>query len=102
HPCAGHVGAPKLMVAVTFTRKAAAEMRERVLHALGQAARSTAPPDSAQERVTWELAQRAVEQEARRGWRVTQHPARLRIETIDAYTTMLARAAPISTQVGAL
>ena len=97
-----HVEAPERIVAMTFTRKAAAEMRERVLHALGQAARSTAPPDSAHERVTWELAQRALEQDARRGWRVTQHPARLRIETIDAYTTMLARAAPISTQVGAL
>ena len=97
-----HVEAPERVVAMTFTRKAAAEMRERVLEALAQAAGEGVEPSSAHERVTLDLARRALAQDRRHGWKLTEHPARLRIETIDAYTTSLARAAPVATELGAL
>jgi ATP-dependent exoDNAse (exonuclease V) beta subunit len=49
------VKSPEEILAITFTRKAAAEMRARILQALQAAAE--AAPESAHKRSTWELAQ---------------------------------------------
>ena len=96
------VETPERVVAMTFTRKAAAEMRERVLAALQQAAHGSGAPVSEHERVTFDLACRALAQDRHHDWQLAQHPSRLRIETIDAFTTALARAAPLRTGLGAL
>jgi len=96
------VEAPERVVAMTFTRKAAAEMRERVIEALAAADEPLAPRASPHDRRTRELARAVLAQDRRHGWQLTLHPARLRINTIDAFTTALARAAPLSTAVGAL
>src|SRR5690606_959531 len=50
---------PEQILAITFTRKAAAEMRERVLEAL-QRARAGDPCDSPHQQTTHELALRAL------------------------------------------
>ena len=96
------VEAPERVVAMTFTRKAAAEMRERVLAALVDAANPLPPDASRHEARTRALARAALEQDRRHRWQLVLHPARLRIGTIDAFTTALARAAPLSTELGAL
>jgi ATP-dependent helicase/nuclease subunit A len=96
------VETPERVVAMTFTRKAAAELRERVLAALEQAANAGGAPASEHEQATVDLACRALAQDRRHDWQLRQHPARLRIETIDAFTTALARAAPLRTGLGAL
>jgi ATP-dependent exoDNAse (exonuclease V) beta subunit len=96
------VDAPERVVAMTFTRKAAAEMRDRVLEALAEAARPAASDASAHALRTRALALAALEQDRRNDWQLVRHPARLRIGTIDAFTTALARAAPVATKLGAL
>jgi ATP-dependent exoDNAse (exonuclease V) beta subunit len=94
------VDRPERIVAMTFTRKAAAEMRERIVEALRQAAREQAPRDE-HERRTLELAARALAQDKRQGWQLVAHPARLQILTIDALCAGLASQAPLASGIGA-
>src|SRR4029079_17009995 len=72
---------PEQVLAITFTRKAAGEMRERVQKALegNMAVRTDA------DRVTLELAAAARSHAAARGWGLEESAARLRIQTIDAF-----------------
>ena len=70
------------ILAITFTRKAAGEMRERVLRALRVA-------DTA-------LARQVIERSRERGWHLLENPARLRILTIDALNRWLASRLPLN------
>jgi ATP-dependent helicase/nuclease subunit A len=91
----GAVDAPEEILAITFTRKAAAEMRHRILTAL-QAA-------SAGEEVVGiaaPLLRAARERDIARGWDLLHHPSRLRIETIDALNHWLATQLPIAARSG--
>jgi ATP-dependent helicase/nuclease subunit A len=89
---------PEQILAITFTRKAAAEMRNRILLAIESAAAPA--PESAHKRQTWELAHAVREADARRRWQLLEHPARLRIQTIDALNATLARRLPILAGTG--
>jgi ATP-dependent helicase/nuclease subunit A len=93
------VESPEQILAITFTRKAAAEMRARILQALQSA--DAEPPESAHKRSTWELARAVRAIDAERGWQLMQHPARLRIQTIDALNASLARRLPVIAGTGA-
>jgi ATP-dependent exoDNAse (exonuclease V) beta subunit len=85
------VDEPEEVLAITFTRKAAAEMRERVLLAL-EGGLQRDRPDYA----TWEaLRSAALAHLAARGWRAEELPQRLRIQTIDSLAHEIARAAPL-------
>ena len=94
------VDAPEEIVAITFTRKAAGEMRTRVLRALDAARRGKAP-EGPHEARTLELARAVARQDDVHGWRIAENPARLRIQTIDALCASLARQMPILSQFGA-
>ena len=91
---------PEAIVAMTFTRKAAGEIRERILRAL----REPEPPaDADPSRLqTCRLARAALERNAIGGWDIARHPARLQIHTIDALCMALVRQAPLTAKVGAL
>jgi ATP-dependent helicase/nuclease subunit A len=84
------VDEPEQVLAITFTRKATGELRERVLEQLDAAAKG-APLKGEFERVTRELAERVVA----RGWSLGEHPRRLKIQTIDAVCAEIARALPL-------
>ena len=89
------VDEPEQILAITFTRKAAAEMRERVLKALREAA------GGADATLETPHALAALAQAERRGWALLESPVRLRIQTIDALNHLLARALPVTARGGA-
>jgi ATP-dependent exoDNAse (exonuclease V) beta subunit len=93
------VDAPHRVVAMTFTRKAASEMRERVMAALREA-RDDVPVDSAHQRATRALANEVIAHGEALGWSLLEHPAALSIFTIDALSSALSRQAPITSGLG--
>lgn len=88
------------IIAVTFTRKAAGEMRERVLQALNDA-QSGREPGSPHEALTLELAGAALRRDRALGWQLADNPSRLRIQTIDALCAGLTRQMPLLSRFGA-
>ncbi len=94
------VNEPEEIIAITFTRKAAAEMRERVLRAFADVAAGKAP-ESEHERRTQELARAALARDGARSWRISDSPARLRIQTIDSLCAALTRQMPLLSKFGA-
>jgi ATP-dependent exoDNAse (exonuclease V) beta subunit len=95
------VDAPEQIVAITFTRKAAAQMRHQVIEALHEARKDSPPGADAHARRTRELAHEALERAESRGWDLMMHPARLRIETIDAFCYWIAAQLPMLSRTGA-
>ena len=93
------VDRPEAVVAITFTRKAAAEMRHRIIAALQRAAGPQ--PSTPHEKHTWQLARDALARNNRLNWRLAEHPARLRIQTIDSLCAMLVRQMPWISRMGA-
>ena len=93
----GGVSQPEEILAITFTRKATAELRERVLEQLHTAAsgRSPAADASSFERETRLLAEAVLAADAQLGWRLLEQPQRLRIRTIDALCAEIARTLPL-------
>ncbi len=89
----GRVREPEEIVAITFTRKAAGEMRERVVDALRRAAAGCTGSGEV-EALRLDLARRAMDNDRRHGWELTHHPARLQIQTIDALCLSLTRQLP--------
>jgi ATP-dependent helicase/nuclease subunit A len=93
------VEAPEEIAAITFTRKAAAEMAERVLAALEMAADDE--PEESHRSLTWKLARAAAARDAELGWDIAQNPSRLRMQTIDSLCASLTRQMPLVARFGA-
>ena len=93
------VEAPERILALTFTRRAAQEMRQRVLSALGAARCAECP--GGMNRLTWSLAAAARKRMDSVNCDLESQPNRLRIETIDAFNSWLANQLPIAAGAGA-
>ncbi len=87
---------PEEILAITFTRKAAAEMRGRVLNAL----RGEIAAGSRQGERLRALASAALARAAARGWNLAQDPGRLRIQTIDSFNFRLATQLTVTAKAG--
>ncbi|MDH3280472.1 MAG: UvrD-helicase domain-containing protein, partial [Gammaproteobacteria bacterium] len=92
------VSEPERIVAITFTRKAAGEMRARVIAAL-RLAREAQPADPVAATL-WHLARAALANDERHGWQLQTCPTRLRIQTIDALSAALTRQMPWLSRFG--
>jgi ATP-dependent exoDNAse (exonuclease V) beta subunit len=93
------VKTPEEVIAITFTRKAAAEMRARITTALHRAAAGE-QPQADHERTTLDLAAQVLAQSDVLGWELPSFPARLRIQTIDSLCAGLVSRMPVLSRLG--
>lgn len=92
---------PELIVAITFTRKAAGEMLDRILSALREALNGQ-PPESPHERLTFDLATLALARDNECGWDLLSNPGRLRVQTIDSLCIAIVGQMPWLARLGSM
>lgn len=90
---------PESVLAITFTRKAAAEMKSRVLEALLSASRQMEAPNEPHYKTRWILAKKLYDWQLKQGWNLLAQPHRLQIQTIDAFYAKLIRKAPLMVEL---
>jgi ATP-dependent helicase/nuclease subunit A len=90
---------PEEILAITFTRKAAAEMKLRLLQALQQADNEQ-PPAQAHAAETWQRARVVRSRDRELGWRLQENPSRLQLLTIDSFCALLTRRMPWLSRFG--
>ena len=91
---------PEEILAITFTKKSAAEMRARIIKSLKNAYNDPEPV-APHAKKTWELAKAVLKQAALFNWGLLENPNRLRIQTIDSFNAYLTKQLPILSHFGA-
>lgn len=91
---------PEEILAITFTRKAAGEMQDRIINALWHAKENPLPSDDHAKK-TWLLANAVLERDNEKNWALLQSPQRLRVTTIDSLCRNLTQQLPLASELGA-
>lgn len=96
--CLAASRSPEETLAITFTNKAGAEIRERLMLALEAA--EGPPPETDHKLLTWKLGRAVLERDQAMGWGLRLNPGRIRAMTIDALNSFLASQAPVVSGMG--
>jgi ATP-dependent helicase/nuclease subunit A len=108
--CLLAVDKPETVVAITFTNKAAGEIKERVLSALQDGANALAATAKGEEPIAVssgfehdirEAVYKVLERDAANHWHLLKNSARLRITTFDSFCGSLVRRLPLLSGLGA-
>ena len=90
---------PEAVLCMTFTRKAAAEMRRRISDALTLGLAPEAPTGAYQQH-TWQLARRVLDRDQAMNWQLMSSLNRLQITTIDGFCRLLAQQLAVESGLG--
>ncbi len=93
------VNNPEEILAITFTKKAAAEMHQRIMESIRLATKPR-PADEFTAQI-WDVAVQVLERDADNEWKLLQNPSRLRVQTIDSLCSHLTRQLPVTSGFGA-
>ena len=85
---------PGQVLAITFTRKATHEVRDRLLEQLTAAANNN-PPENAFDAITRPYAEAVLARDAALGWNLLENPRLLRVRTIDGTCAEIAGSLPV-------
>lgn len=91
------IDSPDQILAITFTRAATAEMRNRILADLHKAATT---PASSNDDERLQLARRALVRAQQAGWHLIEQPDLLQIETIDSLCLRIVQSQPLTARLG--
>jgi len=83
----GQAEQPESILAMTFTNKAADELKHRVMQYLHDA--SLTPPNEPHQLKTYELANKAISHSNQQGWNLLGNPSRIKISTIDSLSSLI-------------
>ncbi|MDO7654090.1 MAG: UvrD-helicase domain-containing protein, partial [Porticoccus sp.] len=97
---------PEEILCMTFTRKAAGEMKQRLLSALNSVSQTdvnqsnSSEANNSHQQVTYHLAKKALARDQEKNWQLLDNPNRLRIQTIDGFCLNLAQQLAVESRFG--